>query len=104
MISQETIDSVVDDIVKKCKPLKIILFGSYARGNTTEDNDIDLLIILNMRGTSSQKIRRVRSSVTREGFGLDVVVRSPARLRKALAGRDWFIQEAVRDGRVLYER
>ncbi|MBW1973741.1 MAG: nucleotidyltransferase domain-containing protein, partial [Deltaproteobacteria bacterium] len=36
---------IVEDIAKKYKPLKIILFGSYAYGEPKEDSDIDLLIL-----------------------------------------------------------
>jgi predicted nucleotidyltransferase len=32
-IPQKAIDQVVEQIVEKFKPQKIILFGSYARGN-----------------------------------------------------------------------
>ena len=43
---QEKIDKMVRRIVKKFKPEKIILFGSYARGTPTRDSDVDLLIIM----------------------------------------------------------
>lgn len=36
---------VIEIIIKKYKPTKIILFGSYAYGNPTEESDIDLLIV-----------------------------------------------------------
>ena len=30
----------------KFNPVKIILFGSYARGTSNRDNDIDLMVIM----------------------------------------------------------
>ncbi len=33
-------------VVEKYQPEKIILFGSYARGNYTEDSDIDVAVIV----------------------------------------------------------
>jgi len=39
------IDQIVDIIVSLAEPEKIILFGSYARGDATEKSDIDLLIL-----------------------------------------------------------
>ncbi len=104
MISEEIIQSIVDDIVKKCKPLKVILFGSYARGNPTEDSDLDLFIVSNWRVSWAEKVRRVRRAISASGLSLDVVVRSPAQVRRSLAGRDWFVQEVFEQGRVLYER
>jgi predicted nucleotidyltransferase len=40
-IPQEAIDRVVEQIVEKFKPQKIILFGSYARGNPRPESDVD---------------------------------------------------------------
>ena len=104
MISRRTIQSVVDDIVREIKPRKVILFGSYARGEATPDSDLDVFVVASLRGTASQRIRRVRNAITKNGFGLDVVVRSPKQVKKSLAGRDWFVQEVFEQGKVLYER
>jgi predicted nucleotidyltransferase len=39
------IDKIIPIIISIASPDQIILFGSYARGNSTEKSDIDLLII-----------------------------------------------------------
>jgi uncharacterized protein len=104
MISKKTIRSVVDDIVKKCKPRKVILFGSYARGNPTEDSDLDIFVVSDWRVAWAEKVRRVRRAITASGISIDVVVRSPGQVRKSLSGRDWFVQEIYEQGQVLYER
>ena len=39
------VDDIVDLIVPLVEPDKIILFGSYARGDQTEKSDVDLLIL-----------------------------------------------------------
>ena len=44
---RKIINEIVDRISKGYKPKKVILFGSYAYGEPTEDSDIDLLIIKN---------------------------------------------------------
>ncbi len=40
------IDKLVDEVVKKVSPLRIILFGSTARGEAREHSDIDLLVVV----------------------------------------------------------
>ena len=45
MISEQTIQQAVARLVAAAKPNKIILFGSYARGDATEDSDLDLMVI-----------------------------------------------------------
>ena len=44
MITQEMIGEYVKPIALKYSVKKIILFGSYARGEATEKSDIDLLV------------------------------------------------------------
>jgi predicted nucleotidyltransferase len=39
------IDKIVNTIVSIAVPEKIILFGSYARGDNRKDSDIDILIL-----------------------------------------------------------
>ena len=45
-IPQKAIDQVVEQIVEKFKPQKIILFGSYARGNPRPESDMDMLVVM----------------------------------------------------------
>ena len=40
------IDKIVALITSRYSPQKIILFGSYARGDNTEKSDIDILIVI----------------------------------------------------------
>ncbi len=104
MISQATIQKIVDDIVKGVNPIKVILFGSYARGSQTTDSDLDIFVVAEMEGSSVERIRRVRGAITSERLAVDVVVRTPYQVQKSLTGRDWFVQEVFEQGKVLYER
>jgi predicted nucleotidyltransferase len=54
MISQETIQQVVDDIVKGVDPVKVILFGSCARGTQSADSDLDIFVVAEMEGSSAE--------------------------------------------------
>jgi hypothetical protein len=45
VISHKTVQKSVELLKKAADPAKIILFGSYARGDITEDSDLDFLII-----------------------------------------------------------
>ncbi len=51
MKMKKEVKTIVSEIVEKLKreykPQRIILFGSYAYGNPTEDSVIDLLILKN---------------------------------------------------------
>jgi predicted nucleotidyltransferase len=42
----DSIATVVEQLVQRFKPEKVILFGSYAYGQPTVDSDIDLLVVM----------------------------------------------------------
>jgi len=56
-ITPELIDYIVEKIVREIQPEKVILFGSYARGDFHKDSDLDLFIIKDSK-ESSRMIRR----------------------------------------------
>ncbi len=102
-IPQAAIDDVVSQIVEKFKPLKIVLFGSYAYGKPTPVSDVDLLIVMD----SSLKERELSVSIRRAieyHFGLDLIVKTPLSLSKRIDLGDFFLKEILQRGRVLYER
>ncbi len=71
------IEQVKLDIVEALKPLnpeKIILFGSYAYGNPTEDSDLDICVVekeYNNIWDEKAKIRKLLSFIR---IGKDILV------------------------------
>jgi len=101
-IPQVVIRRLARHIAKEFKPQKIILFGSYARGDPRPESDVDLLIVMNTKlkeGQQSLKIRRSLGVM----FGLDLIVRTPKRLSQRLKMGDSFLQDVIKEGKVLYE-
>ena len=45
-LNRETIQAVTQLIVERFEPEQIIMFGSCARGDTDENSDLDLLVVL----------------------------------------------------------
>ena len=48
---EKEVEKITGQIREKYKPDKIILFGSSAKGNITENSDIDMLIVILLYGT-----------------------------------------------------
>jgi len=53
MLKKDITQEIIDSLTIPSKPLRVILFGSYAYGIPHKDSDIDLLIILDKTGKSS---------------------------------------------------
>ena len=101
-IPQKAVNQVVEQIVKNFKPQKIILFGSYARGNPHPESDLDLLVIIDTplkEGKLSLEIRRNLGVM----FGLDLIVYKPQHLKDRVEMGDWFLRDILKEGKVLYE-
>jgi predicted nucleotidyltransferase len=45
-VTLNDIRRVVQQIVERFNPQKVILFGSYASGRPTKDSDVDLLVVM----------------------------------------------------------
>ena len=46
MVTQGQIETYAADVAREFRPLKIVLFGSYAYGTPNDDSDVDLMVIL----------------------------------------------------------
>ena len=95
---------VVDRIVRTFQPLRIILFGSLARGEAGPDSDVDLLVVLPEvwhRFEQAVAIRRVLSDLP---IAKDIMVVTPEEIEKSEWRVDSIVWPAVQEGRTLYER
>ena len=102
MVTRRQIRAYAAEIGREFRPRRIILFGSYAYGKPTRDSDVDLLVIMPHKGRGADKATEIRLRV-RAPFPMDLMVRSPQRIRQRLAWGDCFIQEIMEKGAVLYE-
>lgn len=101
--TRQSIDEIVHEIVTKYRPKKVILFGSAARGEETEDSDIDLLIIKDgLEQTSRIDRHREVAKLYRHTMASDILVYTPYEIKKRLYLGDPFIKTVFSEGKVLY--
>lgn len=96
------IDKLVDEVVKKVNPLRIILFGSIARGEAGKHSDIDLLVVVPEgvhRRRTAQKLYR---EITGLGVPFDIVVATSKDLDDHKDNRGLIYRTALKEGREIY--
>jgi predicted nucleotidyltransferase len=103
LVPPATIEKFVRQIAERFDPERIILFGSYAYGKPTPDSDVDILVIMNTPLREVEQAADIRYDIERP-FALDILVRRPETIAHRLAMNDFFIQEIVERGKVVYER
>ena len=105
--------SIKDLILKMCdrikeayQPDRIILFGSFAYGNPTDDSDVDLLIVEDDARRPIDRRVDIRHIVREENrkIALTLLVYTPAELEYRLSIGDDFVDEVLKSGEVLYAR
>ena len=97
-----TIDRVVSDLMAYA-PEKIILFGSAARGETDEYSDLDFIVVKNTDERFIRRLVDVAAYLPRDR-SIDVLVYTPQELRRMVDGGNPFIESALNDAKVLYEK
>ena len=102
MIPFADIQAFSQKIAETFQPEQIILFGSHASGQTTEDSDVDLLVILPFEEMAAEKAIAIRQQI-RAPFPLDLMARTPQQIQQRLEMGDFFIQDIINKGHVLYE-
>jgi len=100
----ETLPQAVKRIAQALRPDKIILFGSYANGTPTPDSDVDLLVVMKTSASSKERHLSVCRLLRPRPFPVDILVKTPQEIERALENGDFFIQEIVTQGAVLYKQ
>jgi len=84
---------------------KVVLFGSYARGDYTAASDIDLIVVKETDRPFLERIVEVLDVCELPGSPvvIDPLVYTPAEFSKMVADGNPLIKRAMQEGRVLVE-
>ncbi len=96
------LEELVRRIVEAVHPLKIILFGSAARGEMGPDSDVDLLVVMPEGTHRGYTAERIYLTVRRVGIPFDVVVATPGDLERHRDTPGLIYREIAREGQTVY--
>ena len=104
MIENRQIDEIVNRIASSYNPDKIILFGSYARGNYSENSDLDFILIKETTAPKHKRGVEVRKLFFGLPIPMDFKIYTSAEFNNELANKYSFLSSAIKGSKVLYER
>lgn len=103
-ITEEKVEAVVRRIVEVCRPRKLVLFGSYVRGEMHADSDLDILVVTGDNAINSRRESvRIRRALRGLSMPMDILVVSEEKLEGLAERSDLVYREALTKGKVVYE-
>ncbi len=106
-LSDNIIDEMAQRIVQEVHPQRILLFGSWARGQANQDSDIDFLVVerepFGPNRSRRQEAARIWRCLSEFRIPTDILVYSTNEVAQWEDSVHHVIGMALKEGRVLYE-
>src|SRR2546430_17704511 len=98
----QLLEELVQRIVKAVYPLRIILFGSAARGEMGPDSDLDVLVVMPDGIHRWETAQLIRHHLVGLGFAKDILVVTESDVERHRANPYLIIKPALDEGKELY--
>jgi len=100
----EFLPEITRRILSVSAPERIILFGSYARGDFGPDSDLDLLVVMPGVQFPRSESTRLRRALRGLLVPVDIVVVTPQQIERYRNTMGFIYRSAIAEGKVIYER
>jgi uncharacterized protein len=98
------LQKLLQTLVEKVRPEKVVLFGSYANGTATPESDIDLLVILESDLRRDHRQEAISQALRPRRVPIDILAYTPAEVQRCMQLPTSFVRHILTTGKVLYDR
>jgi uncharacterized protein len=104
MINFRDIEQVATKLGTAANAERVILFGSYARGDAREHSDVDFMIVAESTLPRFKRSRELYKMLRPHPFGMDIVVYTPEEIERGKRTPVSFVSSVLQEGKTLYDR
>lgn len=105
MLDMQTIQPAADRLAAAASsPSRIILFGSYGRGDADEGSDLDFMVIEQEMPDKGPEYLRLREAVGLVGTGVDILIYPMSEFERRSQVPGTVLYWAAKEGKVLHDR
>ncbi len=101
---EDIVQTMVKRIVARFRPLRIVLFGSRARGEAGKWSDVDLLVVLPEVADKRKATVEILRALGDLPVSKDVIVTTPDEIARRGHIIGSVLRAALKEGKVVYER
>jgi len=103
-VPEDIVQTMVKRIVERFRPLRIVLFGSRARGEAGKWSDVDLLVVLPEVADKRKATVEILRALGDLPVSKDVIVTTPEEIARRGHIIGSVLRAALKEGKVVYER
>ncbi len=96
------VDAIIGRIINSVHPLRIIIFGSAARGEMAPDSDVDVMVVMPEGVHRLKTARYLYQQMLGIGRPVDIVVTTPSVLEKHKDNPGLIYRSVLIEGREVY--
>lgn len=104
LMTDDEIDSIVRRIVQVARPERVLMFGSYAKGQATVKSDLDLLVVMPTDAPDLVRASEVEPYLGGWAVPIDLHFVTVEELDEYGREEHHFLHSVLRSGRTLYPR
>lgn len=104
MVTAQKVEAAIKRIVEVAHPRRLVLFGSYVRGEITANSDLDILVVTgdDVKNAREESVR-IRRALKGISMPMDIIVVPESELQKTAHIPGLIYREALAHGKVVHE-
>ena len=104
MLTDKEIEKLIDRIVTRIQPQKVMIFGSYAKGTATLKSDLDIFVIKKTELPMTHRANDLKSMLSNLLIPIDIHIYTPEEVEAYRHEKFSFINSVIESGIIVFEK